>query len=234
MISISSVSSNIIEKFKKWFYDSKYFLLVVSIIFYLLFIPYSQGYFGELFLSLIVSLVLVIAGLSVKQEKKTGPIALIIALVTLVFIWFFTIQGSLRSEELARFFTTISFSLIGALIFINIIRTQRKKNIETDFIWGGVATYLLIGLTFASIYRLIELYTPGSFSSISTPPTYDFSNFIYYSYYALTTIDGLMTPNTLQAQSLVMLEPIIGTLFIAILISRLAGIAGKKENQTAQ
>ncbi|MGD6935233.1 MAG: ion channel [Candidatus Bathyarchaeia archaeon] len=214
---------------KKWFYRSKYFLLVFFIIFYLLFIPYSQGYLGQIFLSIIVSAVLVIAGLAVKQEKKTGPVALIIGIATLFFVWFFTIQGTRNSEMLVRFFTTISFSLIGALIFINIIRIQHKKTIESDFIWGGVATYLLIGLTFASIYRLVELVTPGSFSSVSTPPTHDFSNFIYYSYYTLTTIGGLMTPNTLQAQSLVMLEPIIGTLFIAILISRLVSIVGKEK-----
>ncbi len=176
---------------------------------------------------------LVIAALSVKQEKKTGPTALIIVFVTLVFVWFFTLQGGFHSEELVRFFTTISFSLIGAVIFVDIIRTQHKKTIEADFVWGGVATYLLIGLAFASVYRLVELYTPGSFSSLSSPPTHDFSNFIYYSYYALTTIGGLMTPNTLQAQSLVMLEPIIGTLFIAILISRLVGIVGNKQNQSS-
>jgi hypothetical protein len=179
-------------------------------------------------------MILVIAGFSVKQEKTVGSITLLIVFVTLVFVWFFTIQGSREGEALMRFFTTISFSLIGALIFINILKTAHKKAIEMDFVWGGVATYLLIGLAFASIFRLIEIYNPGSFSSLSTPPTNDFSNFIYFSYYALTTVGGLMTPNTLQAQSLVMLEPVIGTLFIAIFISRLVGIAGKKENQPSR
>jgi hypothetical protein len=225
---VISISAGLKERF----YRSKYFLLVLSVLLYLLFIPYSQSYFGDIFLSIIISAVLIIAGLSVKQEKKTGSVALIVALVTLFFVWFFTLQGSLRSEELVRFFTTIAFSLIGALIFINIIMTQRKKTIEADFIWGGVATYLLIGLAFASIYRLVELYNPGSFSSLSTPPSHDFSNFIYYSYYALTTIGGLMTPNTLQAQSLVMLEPVIGTLFIAILISRLVSMVGKEKQSS--
>jgi hypothetical protein len=205
-------------------------LLVFFILFYLLFIPYSQAFYGQLFLSFLVSLVLVTAGYSVKQEKTIGPATLIIVFVTLFFVWFFTIQGTLESETLVRFFTTISFSLIGVLIFINILRTEHKRTIESDFIWGGVATYLLIGLTFASIYRLVELYTPGSFTSSSTPSTVDFSNFIYFSYYALTTIGGVMTPNTLQAQSFVMLEPTIGTLFIAILITRLVGIAGNNKS----
>jgi glucan phosphoethanolaminetransferase (alkaline phosphatase superfamily) len=144
-------------------------------------------------------------------------------------VWFFTVQGSQRSEELVRVFTTISFSLIGAIIFLNIIGTAKKKALEEDFIWGGVATYLLIGLAFASIYHLTELYTPGSFSILSSQSTVNFANFVYFSYYALTTIGGVLTPNTLQAQSLVMLEPIIGTLFIAILISRLVSILGKEK-----
>jgi hypothetical protein len=178
--------------------------------------------------------VLVIAGFSVKQEKTIGPITMIIAFVTLAVVWVFTIQGSGMSEELARSFTAVSFSLIGAVIFIQIIRSARRKVIEMDFVWGGVATYLLIGLAFASIYRLVELYAPGSFSSLSTPASYSFSNFVYFSYYALTTIGGLMNPNTLQAQSLMMLEPVIGNLFIAILISRLVGIVGNKGKQATQ
>ncbi|MCW4000481.1 MAG: ion channel [Candidatus Bathyarchaeota archaeon] len=179
-----------------------------------------------------MSAVLIVAGVSIKQERIIGPITLLIVSATLVIVWIFTIQGSLRSEELARFFTTVSFSLIGALIFINIINTARKRALETDFIWGGVATYLLIGLSFASVYRLVEISTPGSFLSASVPPRYDFSSFIYFSYYSLTTIGGLMTPNTLQAQSLVMLEPIIGTLFIAIFISRLIGVVGNKQTES--
>ena len=218
---------------KRLFSSSKYLLLVFFIIFYLLFIPYSQGLFGQLFSSIIVSLVLVIAGYSVKQEKTIGPLTLAIVFVTLFFVWFFTIQGTAQSEALVRSFTTISFSLIGALIFVNILRTARRQTVQSDFVWGGVATYLLIGLAFASVYRLVELYTPGSFTSASIPPATDFSNFVYFSYYALTTIGGVMTPNTLQAQSLVMLEPTIGTLFIAILIARLVGIAGSKDQQKA-
>jgi hypothetical protein len=89
----------------------------------------------------------------------------------------------------------------------------------------------LIGLAFASIYHLVELHTPNSFSNLSAQSTTDFANFIYFSYYTLTTIGGVLIPNTLQAQSLVMLEPIIGTLFIAIFISRLAGIIGNKKTQ---
>ena len=230
VISILSSFSNTVTRLRKLFYSSKYLLLVFFILFYLLFIPYSQGFVGQLFSSLIVSLVLVLAGYSVKQKKTIGKVTLIVVFVTLFFVWFFTIQGTTESEALVRFFTTISFSLIGALIFINILRSERKRTIESDFIWGGVATYLLIGLTFASVYRLVELYNPGSFISSSIPPTVDFPNFVYYSYYALTTIGGVMTPNTLQAQSFVMLEPTIGTLFIAILITRLVGIAGNKKS----
>lgn len=203
------------------------------IIFYLLFIPYSQGYFGQIFLSIIVSIVLAIAGLSVKKEKTIGPVTLLIVFVTLVLIWFFTVQGSQRGEELVRSFTAISFSLIGALIFLNIINTAKKKTLESDFIWGGIATYLLIGLAFGSLYHLVELRGPGSFSGSSGQAQVDFANFIYFSYYTLTTIGGTLTPNTLQAQSLVMLEPVIGTLFIAILISRLVSIVGNKQKPSS-
>jgi uncharacterized protein YacL len=58
---------------------------------------------------------LVIAGLSVKKEKTIGRIILLIVFVTLVLVWFFTVQGSQRSEEIVRVLLQFfSFSLIGA------------------------------------------------------------------------------------------------------------------------
>jgi hypothetical protein len=201
---------------------------VLFTFFYLLFIPYASSIIGQIVESFLLSSVLVIAGLSIKKsEKFLSLIILLVIFVDVFFVWLFIVQSNSLIEAITRGLTSVSFAFVAGLIFTDLLKVTYRKTVGSDFIWGGVATYLLIGLTFASVYRLVELYTPGSFSSSSTPPSYDFSNFIYYSYYALTTIDGLMTPNTLQAQSLVMLEPVMGTLFIAILISRLVSIARK-------
>jgi hypothetical protein len=53
------------------------------------------------------------------------------------------------------------------IIFIDLATDNIKvsRTLTTDYIWGGIATYLLIGLTFASLFHLIELIAPGSFFS---------------------------------------------------------------------
>jgi hypothetical protein len=95
--------------------------------------------------------------------------------------------------------------------------------------WGGIAIYLLIGLTWGSLFDLVEIVTPGSFVASTTSGPIEFPLFVYFSFLAITTLGGVITPVTLQAQSLVMIEPIIGTLYIAILIARLVNVIPKRQ-----
>lgn len=201
---------------------SRYFAVTLLIVTFLLFLPYAQNNgIAFDFTYLLLSLSLVAAGFSVFRTKTGGKLIVAFTFLTLTFIIFYLIKGTLILEEVVRTLTAITFGFVAVIIFAEIVSIKAKEYVTRDFLWAGIATYLLIGLTCGSIFHLIQLVTPGSFSSAAIPSAMEYPNFIYYGYYVLTTIDGVMTPNTLQAQSLVMIEPIIGTLYVAILISRL-------------
>ena len=87
---------------------------------------------------------------------------------------------------------------------------------------------MLIGLTFGSLYDLIETLYPGSFRAniIADPSLHlGWRKLIFFSFMTLTTVGyGDITPVTSIAQSLAIAESTLGVLYVAILIARIVGI----------
>jgi hypothetical protein len=91
---------------------------------------------------------------------------------------------------------------------------------------GAVAAYLLVGLTWAYFYSLLETLHTGSFlasgsvtkgASIGAYPAV-----VYYSFVTLTTVGyGDVLPVSSAARALSNLESLVGVLYPAIFIGRL-------------
>jgi len=95
---------------------------------------------------------------------------------------------------------------------------------------GGVAAYLLIGMTWAFGYKLLMETVPDAIH-FQTPltagvPTGEPARLIYFSFETLTTVAfGDAYPVHRVARSLTTAEALIGQLYPAILIATLVGMA---------
>jgi di/tricarboxylate transporter len=91
---------------------------------------------------------------------------------------------------------------------------------SADKLFGAAAGYLMLGLLWAYAYQMVQFFDPKAFGA-----TRSFYDLLYMSFGALTS-NGLgdVNPVGAKARSLVILEQLLGTLFVAILIARLAGI----------
>ncbi|MGD6850834.1 MAG: ion channel [Candidatus Bathyarchaeia archaeon] len=215
---------------RSWLSRSKYLLVTIAIMGFLIIIPYTFTHsLGRIAIGFWLALVLISISFSVYRIKIGGKIALVFIIATLVSITLNVTQQSQTLELINRILTSITLAFVTTIIFADLTTTNASKHFSSDYIWGGIATYLLIGLTFGSILHLIEIVTPGSFSATTPTDSLQFPIFVYFSFYVLTTIGGVLTPITLQAQSLVMIEPIIGTLYVAILIARLVNVVEAKK-----
>ena len=114
-------------------------------------------------------------------------------------------------------------------VFLEVIKTRR---VTSDTIYGAICVYLLVGMTFGSLYDLIETLHPGSFQiNVDTagPVAVRWRTLIFFSFMTLTTIGfGDVTPVTTQAQSLVSIEGVMGVLYVAVLIARVVGIYARR------
>ena len=97
-------------------------------------------------------------------------------------------------------------------------------------VMGGIAAYLLIGVTWAFGYKLLMEEIPDAIH-FQTPlaagvPTGEPSRLIYFSFETLTTVSyGDAYPVHRIARSMTTAEALIGQLYPAILIATLVGMA---------
>jgi hypothetical protein len=99
-------------------------------------------------------------------------------------------------------------------------------------ILGAILLYLVIGMTFASLFTFVGLIFPHSFSKLSFDDNIMLpSHLIYFSFVTLTTTGyGDIVPVLPFARSLCNLESIIGQLYPATLLARLVllEVAGRR------
>ncbi|MFV0634723.1 potassium channel family protein [Demequina sp.] len=98
-----------------------------------------------------------------------------------------------------------------------------------DLLLVAVCAYLLLGGVFGAVGALLELGAPGSYVDnilTSTEPL-AWQSLLYGSYVTLSTLGfGDVVPASAWARSLASLEAVVGTLFLAVVIARLVGVAG--------
>jgi len=94
---------------------------------------------------------------------------------------------------------------------------------------GGVAAYLLIGVTWAFGYKLLIEERPAAIhfqSAFAGTPTGEPTRLLYFSFAALTSVNfGDAYPVDRVARSLAMAEALVGQLYPTILIATLVGMS---------
>ena len=125
--------------------------------------------------------------------------------------------------------TVLKVSGMAILVVMTLKQTFRPGPVSVHRIMGGVAAYLLIGVTWAFGYKLLLEEVPDAIhfqSPFAGIPTGEPARLIYFSFATLTTVGyGDAYPVHRVARSLAMAEALIGQLYPAILIATLVGMA---------
>jgi ion channel len=177
---------------------------------------------GWIAIDIVESFVLVAAVAAFGRSPISVLIALLLALPMIGFQIFAGEVGIRRYTMVstafgAAFYATATIYLL-AYVF-------RREVMTADKLYGAAAAYLMIGVLWAYFYGLVEYFIPGAFVSTAGKPQLDATDSIYFSFTVLTSTGfGDIVPRAPIAQSLTVAEQIIGVLFVAILVARLAGI----------
>jgi hypothetical protein len=99
--------------------------------------------------------------------------------------------------------------------------------ITRDELWAVGATFTLVAWAFAYTYTVCQAIEPGSFAASNQSGGHrTWMELLFLSFTNLTSV-GLsdVTPVKPFARGLVMLEQIAGVAYVAMLVSRLVGLA---------
>jgi ion channel len=210
------------------FYQRCFWLFVVLVVLIaaVSFVPASDH--GRLALNGVNMFLLIATVATVGRSRLSFVIALLLATPAVWFQYLGLWEDNDR--ELAR-----SWMFSAALYLIAIaylLRYVFQPRIMTqDKLFGAAAAYLLIGVFWAYLYAIVGFFHPDSYMIVGQPGRLVYADALYLSITVLTSTGfGDVTPLTRAARGICMIEQITGSLFIAILIARLAGVYPPKES----
>lgn len=177
-----------------------HYLLASLVLLLAVYPPYViAGPSGPVALKVLTSFILITGVYAVSNRRRQVVIAGLLAVPAFGLGWLHVITGDPTTGAVESVFTLLFYAFTALVGLSRVLGTQR---ITTDTIYGAVSVYLLMGLTWATAYDLVEsINPPGSFSAESGGGgTLAFPAFIYFSFVTLATLGyGDITPITDQA-----------------------------------
>lgn len=133
-----------------------------------------------------------------------------------------TVIGTLVGGALALVqLVLLGLLLIAPFVILNRILRHSKVTIET--IAGAVDVYFILGLIFSALFRAIAEISGTAFFVQTQHPSSN--QYLYFSFVSLTTVGyGDLTPATSFGRSMVVLEPLLGQIFLVTTVARLVSI----------
>lgn len=206
--------------------SGRYAILTFWIILIIAIFPYfMSGPLGLFLLSLLISFILISAVFSITGRSKYAILSLVLIIPALLLSWANFVLDSNDVLILSKMLSLLVLILVTFSIFLEVVRS--KSPIPRHIIWGAIAVYLMIGLSFAMLFQLTNLITPGSFYySVDPNAVLTFSDFVYFSFVTLATLGyGDIIPITAQARSFAIIEAITGSLYLAVLIAKIVSLS---------
>lgn len=197
--------------------------------------------YGEAIDAVLITLVLIAGVLAVGRSHRTLVLAGLLMLPAVVARWISNFRPDLLPPEVHN---------VAALVFIGFVEFQllhfifRAPRVNSEVLCAGVSGYLLLGILWMSAYKLVSLLNPvdathlGAFAfTVGTTTPHPLSQFeaYYFSFITLSTVGyGDITPLSNGARTLAMMEAMTGTLYMAVLISRLVALYSSQGPETPE
>ena len=178
---------------------------------------------------LLVVLLLATWALRVRRARMMAVVALAVATATLIL-------GVPNDEHWLRPVANGTMALFNGVVTIALLRYVLDAHlITTDKVFGAVSAYVLIALTFACLFAMLQYIETHAFhiAQVNNPDgMMSWSEVTYFSFTVLTSTGfGEITPVTDMARSLIVIEQVLGVMYVAFLVARLANLYGLKHRR---
>jgi len=158
-------------------------------------------------------------------------IRIVAAIVVVTVLWSFLLAVLDQEPFLGAGHVTVALIIAAPGVILYRIFRHPVINIET--ILGAIDAYLLLGISFAALYRMLDtidapFFAQGAASGVK---------YLYFSFVVITTLGfGDLTPRTDMGRVIVSIEALLGQIFlvtvVAVLVSNLGG-AARRSRATA-
>jgi Ion channel len=209
-----------------WSSDRGLTLVTISIIIQIFFVtPFGEaGIALRILCDMTVAGLLIAGALSVHRTRIFTAVLIVSVLATAIVLTIGRIHPTVPIRVLGSALVALTLSLY---IHVVVVVMFRGGPMNLGRIQGGVCSYLLLGMAWASVYQLVEQVHPGSFRFVTPPQGIDqlTSKMVYFSFGTLTTVGSEISALAPFARSLATAEAVVGQLFPSVFIGALVTLA---------
>jgi hypothetical protein len=180
----------------------------------------SLGDLGAFFAEVSISITLVVALWSLRSSPAVFFFAIALVLGNILSAGAGLLLGNRAADVLSQVIALTFFVLCSVMVAREIFHADR---VDLNKIVGALCVYLLIGVIFAVGYQLLEGFFPGSFAGFEEHQGHALTwRHLYFSFVTLTTLGyGDILPLTDYAETLVVVEAVLGQFYLAVLVAGL-------------
>ena len=203
--------------------DSYLLLLVLLLVEYFALMVIPQDRWSRLASALLVAATMLLglrtSGVRGRTLRAARLGAVVVALLVAVES---LVGGAVLAGE--------AYLVLGALLLMTpgavLRRVLHHRTVTIETIAGAVCVYVLLGLVFAFLYLSIAAFKPDAFTDQTSPSgPRGSADFLYFSFISLTTVGfGDIVPVGKVARALVVLEALLGQIFLVTTVARLVAL----------
>lgn len=202
--------------------DSYGTLLILIMVTYLLMALLADTRWSQLVIGACFGGVLLLA---LHTSHVRGHVVRIAGVVVAVSILFNGVLALVGDEP----FRGAGYLVLGLIVLapvVILVRIFRHPVINIETVLGAIDAYLLIAITFAAVYRVLDAL--GSTYFFAQGPAANSLRFLYFSFVVITTLGfGDLTPGTDIGRVLVTVEALLGQLFLVTIVAVLVSNLGR-------
>jgi hypothetical protein len=167
--------------------------------------------------------------LALHTSHVRGRVIRAVAIVIGVLVIWSAVLA-ITDEEPFRGATHLTIVLIAAAPAVILFRIFRHPVINVETIVGAIDAYLMIGITFAAVYKMLNnLDGPFFQQGAATGVQY-----LYFSFVVITTLGfGDFTPRTDVGRVFVSVEALLGQIFLVTVVAVLVANMGRARQVAA-
>ena len=188
--------------------------------------PFVEQFgYGKAIEAVLLTLVLLSAVPAIGGGGRTLIWAIVLVIPAIVGKWANYVSSGRIAPE-AGLVPSLVFVLFVVFHLLRFI--LRAPRVNSEVLCAGISTYLMLGLIWTFAYILVARMVPNSFAFTSGQASGQSMvgfNALYFSLITLTTVGyGGIVPASPVARMLAMTEAMTGTIYVAVLISRLVAL----------
>lgn len=187
---------------------------------------------GRASLSTINVAVMILALRVIGHTPTLRRVGLLLALPPILLHAYYVLSGGAAYGLATTIALAVYYSFaIGALLAY----VLRDDIATTDELFATICMYVLIAMLWACLYWIVKFFQPNAFfinPQNNADARVTWWDLLYFSFTTLTSVGyGEITPASSHARSLVMLEQIVGVMYVALLVARVTSMSIRRDRR---